>query len=190
MAVRTISGLDIRHWLVCGIWFPASSRACRQPQQIELPANYASAKPAGCWAYFNLDSFKKKYGRLPPGGAFLRKPVRKQQYDDISASQGAKLLVNDAARLLAFCCARRLGLPVQCSNCPSSFERNDLDYPLKQICYSRITSVLSERPLKFAGQKTERCKILNPQYNIDRDQPTSQASPLRINTLLYSEIGH
>ena len=44
--------------------------------------------------------------------------------------------------------------------------------------------MLSERPLKYADQKTERGKILNPQYSIDRDQPTSRASPLRINTLL------
>ena len=51
--------------------------------------------------------------------------------------------------------------------------------------FSRITSVLSERPLKLADQKTERGEILNPQYNIDRDQPTSRASPLRINTLLF-----
>ena len=48
----------------------------------------------------------------------------------------------------------------------------------------QITSVLSERPFKLADQKTERGKILNPKYSIDRDQPTSQASPLRINTLL------
>ena len=53
-----------------------------------------------------------------------------------------------------------------------------------------ITSVLSERPLKLADQKTERGKILNPQYSIDRDQPTSRASPPRINTLLYSLVGH
>ena len=26
--------------------------------------------------------------------------------------------------------------------------------------------------------------MLNPEYSIDRDQPTSQASPLRINVLL------
>ena len=45
--------------------------------------------------------------------------------------------------------------------------------------------MLSERPLKPADQKTERGKILNPKYNICRDQPTSRASPLRINTLLF-----
>ena len=50
---------------------------------------------------------------------------------------------------------------------------------------SRITSVLSERPLKYADQKTERGKRLNPEYSMDRDQPTSQASPLRINVMLY-----
>ena len=55
----------------------------------------------------------------------------------------------------------------------------DLFYALSQI-----TSVLSERPLKSADQKTERGRLLNPEYNMDRDQPTSQASPLRINTLL------
>jgi len=54
----------------------------------------------------------------------------------------------------------------------------------------RITSVLSERPLKSANQKTERGKILNPEYNIFRDQPTPGASPLRINTLLSREVGH
>ena len=55
---------------------------------------------------------------------------------------------------------------------------------------SRITSVLSERPLKSADQKTERGKILNPEYNINRDQPTSRASPLRINTLLCRVVGN
>ena len=34
---------------------------------------------------------------------------------------------------------------------------------------------------------TERGKILNPDYNINRDQPTSRASPLRINVLLSGE---
>ena len=45
--------------------------------------------------------------------------------------------------------------------------------------------MLSERRTKSADQKTERGKELNPEYNIYRDQPTSRASPLRINTLLY-----
>ena len=49
---------------------------------------------------------------------------------------------------------------------------------------SRITSVLSERPLKLADQNTERGKAVNPEYNINRDQPARWASPLRINTLL------
>ena len=49
--------------------------------------------------------------------------------------------------------------------------------------------MLSERPLKSADQKTERSKILNPEYNMDRDQPTSRASPLRINTLLFGGLG-
>ena len=44
--------------------------------------------------------------------------------------------------------------------------------------------MLSERRNQFADQKTERGKVLNPEYSIDRDQPTSRASPLRINTLL------
>ena len=44
--------------------------------------------------------------------------------------------------------------------------------------------MLSERPLKSADQKMERVKILNPEYSICRDQPTSRASPLRINDLL------
>ena len=52
----------------------------------------------------------------------------------------------------------------------------------------QITSVLSERPFKSADQKTERGKILNPEYSMDRDQPTSRASPLRINTLLSSVL--
>ena len=34
----------------------------------------------------------------------------------------------------------------------------------------------------------ERSKVLNPKYNIDRDQPIAGASPLRINTLSYSEV--
>ena len=50
-----------------------------------------------------------------------------------------------------------------------------------------ITSKLSERPLKSANPKTERGKILNPEYSICRDQPTSRASPLRINDLLSDE---
>ena len=32
---------------------------------------------------------------------------------------------------------------------------------------------------------TERGKTLNPEYSIDRDQPTSRASPLGINALLF-----
>ena len=48
--------------------------------------------------------------------------------------------------------------------------------------------MLSERPLKYAHQKTERGKVLNPQYSIDRDQRTSRASPLRINTLLFYAV--
>ena len=40
----------------------------------------------------------------------------------------------------------------------------------------------------------ERSKVINPEYSIDRDQPTSRASPLRINDLLsraaqYHELG-
>ena len=50
---------------------------------------------------------------------------------------------------------------------------------------SDITSKLSERPFKLADQKTERGKILNPEYSIFRDQPVPGASPLRINALLY-----
>ena len=34
---------------------------------------------------------------------------------------------------------------------------------------------------------TERGKILNPEYNIFRDQPIAGASPLRINTLLSTD---
>ena len=48
--------------------------------------------------------------------------------------------------------------------------------------------MLSERPFKSADQKTERGKISNPQYSIDRDQPTSRASPLRVNTLLSGRV--
>ena len=53
---------------------------------------------------------------------------------------------------------------------------------------SMITSVLSERPFKYADQKTERGKILNPEYNIYRDQPIAGASPLRINDLLSDDV--
>jgi len=35
---------------------------------------------------------------------------------------------------------------------------------------------------------TERGKILNPEYNIFRDQPIPRASPLRINTLLSRDV--
>ena len=53
---------------------------------------------------------------------------------------------------------------------------------------SEITSKLSERPLKSADQKMERSKVINPEYSIDRDQPTSRASPLRINDLLSTRL--
>ena len=36
---------------------------------------------------------------------------------------------------------------------------------------------------------TERGKILNPEYNIFRDQPILGASPLRIDALLYAICG-
>ena len=49
-----------------------------------------------------------------------------------------------------------------------------------------ITSKLSERPFEFADLITERGKILNPEYSICRDQPTTGVSPLRINVLLSS----
>ena len=62
--------------------------------------------------------------------------------------------------------------------------KDDCNYLSKLL--SVITSVLSERPVKLADQKTERGKILNPDYNIFRDQPTAGASPLRVNTLLCS----
>ena len=51
-----------------------------------------------------------------------------------------------------------------------------------------ITSKLSERSIEFADLITERGKILNPEYNICRDQPTSRASPLRINDLLSTVV--
>ena len=35
---------------------------------------------------------------------------------------------------------------------------------------------------------TERGKVLNTEYSINRDQPTSGASPLRINTLLSGDL--
>ena len=50
--------------------------------------------------------------------------------------------------------------------------------------------MLSERPFKFADQKTERGKVPNPEYNIFRDQPIAGVSPLRINTLLSTAICH
>ena len=49
---------------------------------------------------------------------------------------------------------------------------------------SVITSKLSQRAIEFADLITERGEVLNPKYNIDRDQPTSWASPLGINVLL------
>ena len=36
----------------------------------------------------------------------------------------------------------------------------------------------------FCRRMTERGKVINPDYNIFRDQATAGASPLRINTLL------
>ena len=66
-------------------------------------------------------------------------------------------------------------------------------YPVRMLFQvswtcSVITSVLSERSIEFTDLITERSKILNPEYSIDRDQPTSWASPLRINTLLCRPI--
>ena len=58
-------------------------------------------------------------------------------------------------------------------------------YPVKFVHdFSRITSKLSERSIELADLITERGKILNPEYSICRDQPTTGASPLRINVLL------
>ena len=59
---------------------------------------------------------------------------------------------------------------------------------LIELKTSRITSKLSERSIEFADLITERGKILNPEYNICRDQPTSRASPLRINDLLSTVV--
>ena len=53
----------------------------------------------------------------------------------------------------------------------------------------RINALFSERPLKIADQKTERGNVLNPEYNINRDQLTSLVSPIRINTLLSRALG-
>ena len=66
----------------------------------------------------------------------------------------------------------RIGTPV------INFCKTKLVRGMLVLLTSDITSALSERPFKSADQKTERGKILNPEYNIDRDQPTSQASPL------------
>ena len=63
----------------------------------------------------------------------------------------------------------------------------EADRLAKKFVKSGITSVLSERPLNYADQKTERGKILNPEYSIFRDQPIAAASPLRINTLLSTD---
>ena len=57
-----------------------------------------------------------------------------------------------------------------------------------QTRFRQITSKLSERAIEFADQKMELGKILNPEYNIFRDQPIAGASPLRINTLLCREL--
>ena len=80
----------------------------------------------------------------------------------------------------------------ECSICPSCVRcvRIDLDVQTAPSYESRITSKLSERPLKSADQKPERGKLLNPEYSTDRDQPTSRASPLRINDLLSGEFHH
>ena len=51
-----------------------------------------------------------------------------------------------------------------------------------------ITSKLSERSNESADRKMERGEVLNPEYSIDRDQSTSQASPLRINVLLSTLV--
>ena len=55
---------------------------------------------------------------------------------------------------------------------------------MNQVFFRRITSALSQRPYEYADQKTERGKVVNPKYSIDRDLPTSRASPLGINALL------
>ena len=41
---------------------------------------------------------------------------------------------------------------------------------------------------KVCRRTTERGKVLNPEYNIFRDQPIPRASPLRINTLLFRDF--
>ena len=87
----------------------------------------------------------------------------------------------DCSSKFVWCDSRR-----ECSICPSRV-RVVLDVQTAPSYESRITSVLSERPLKSADPKTERGKILNPEYSIFRDQPTPRASPLRINTLLFRD---
>ena len=79
-----------------------------------------------------------------------------------------------------FGCSFRLGVAPKL--------HSDIETAGACLSSSGITSVLSERPFKSADQKTERGKLLNPEYNIFRDQPTSRASPLRINTLLSREL--
>ena len=60
----------------------------------------------------------------------------------------------------------------------SEYEAQLVAGNFKSLSLSGITSKLSERPLKLADQKTERAKVLNPEYNIFRDQPIAGASPL------------
>ena len=55
---------------------------------------------------------------------------------------------------------------------------------------SGITSALSQRPKKSADLRMERSKVINPEYNIARDQPTSRASPLGINALLSGDVSN
>ena len=54
--------------------------------------------------------------------------------------------------------------------------------------WNNVRVIRAAKPVR--RRMTERGKVLNPEYSIFRDQPIAGASPLRINTLLYGEIGH
>ena len=57
------------------------------------------------------------------------------------------------------------------------------------VVSKRLDNVRVIRAADPVGRRTtERGKVINPEYNIFRDQPIAGASPLRINTLLYSAV--
>ena len=77
------------------------------------------------------------------------------------------------------------------TNAPAMVRALFLDFRLRSIIIFRskahnVRVIRAAKPI--CRRTTERGKILNPEYSICRDQPTSRASPLRINALLCAGL--